>query len=121
MADFISYLFHNFSLRIIPISGGLAVLVFAIIYAIKEKQYPLYIRLFSIGGFFLLFLVIATEMLQPALQFYLEDELNIIFLEADKYTSIIRNLRYLLYPVSIFIIGFALFDDRFEDEEGTDE
>lgn len=112
---FLSYALKNFAGDLLPVAGMLVVLVFTIIAALRQKNFPGYVRLLGVVGISLLTLSIAMEIMQPIVQLYLEEELNIIFLEANKFTGTMRNLSYLFYPGGMFALGFALFDDRFEE------
>lgn len=111
---FLETLLHNYLFALTPIFAMLGMLVFSCVLAFQHRKYPLRISLLAISGLVFLTVFILLETLQPIVQIYLEEELNIIFLEANKYTGLMRNLRYLFYPLGMFTLGFALFDDRYE-------
>ena len=119
--DFLRYLFGNYIFDLLPVFGMSIVLITAIVFAIRHTQLPLNIRLLGVLGILCLTLAVVMEVLQPIVQLYLEEELDIIFLEANKYTGVMRNLRYLLYPAGMFSLGFAIFDDRYEEGWNTKE
>ena len=114
---FLETLFQNYLFALIPVFAMLGVFIYSCVLAFQQRKFPLRLRLLSMAGAFLLTIFIFLETLQPIVQVYLEENLNVIFLEANKYTGLMRNLRYLVYPLGMFTIGFALFDDRFEESE----
>jgi hypothetical protein len=119
MHVFVTYVLSRFSvLDLLPIAAMLLVLASSVVLAWRRKNCPPALRLSSIGAFVLLFVAVALLVLQPMVQVYLERELGMIFLEADKYTGFMRNLRYVLYPLAMLVLGFVIFEDRIEQGSG---
>ena len=112
---FLETLFQNYLFALLPAFAMLGVFVYSCTLAFKRRKFLLHIRLLAITGAAFLTLFIFLETLQPIMQVYLEENLNIIFLEANKHTGLMRNLRYLFYPLGMFTLGFAIFDDRYEE------
>jgi multisubunit Na+/H+ antiporter MnhB subunit len=123
--SFLQYLLQRYMVNILPVFAMLAVTVLALVLAIRKKEFRFSLRLWSVISILLLFAAVALQSLQPIVQVYLEEELQIIFLEANKYTSAMRNYRYFLYPLAMFILGMVIFDERrdacAEAEGGDDE
>jgi uncharacterized membrane protein len=122
---FLQFLVPRYLLNILPVFAMLAVLLFAFVLAIRKREFRFSIRFWSVISIFLLFVAVALQSLQPIVQVYLEEELQIIFLEANKFTGAMRNYRYFLYPLAMFILGMVIFDERRDasvaGEGGTDE
>jgi len=121
IVSFLQYLVPRYLLNILPVFSMLAVTVLALVLAIRKKESRFSVRLWSVISILLLFAAVALQSLQPIVQVYLEEELQIIFLEANKYTSAMRNYRYFLYPLAMFILGMVIFDERrdaFAEAEG---
>ena len=112
MALFLEYLVPRYLLNILPVFAMLAVMVLALVLAIHKKEFRFSLRLWSVISIMLLLAAVALQSLQPIVQVYLEEELQMIFLEANKYTGTMRNYRYLLYPLGMFILGMVIFDER---------
>lgn len=122
---FLQYLLPRYLLNILPVLAMLAVTVLALVLAIRKKEFRFSVRVWSVISILLLLVAVALQSLQPIVQLYLEEELNIIFLEANKFTGTMRNYRYFLYPLAMFILGMVIFDERrdahVEGEGGGDE
>ena len=109
---FLQYLLPRYLLNILPVIAMLAVMVLALVLAIRKKEFRFSLRLWSAISILLLLVAVALQSLQPIVQLYLEEELEIIFLEANKFTGTMRNYRYFLYPLAMFILGMVIFDER---------
>jgi multisubunit Na+/H+ antiporter MnhB subunit len=112
LALFLEYLVPRYLLNVLPVFAMLAVTVLALVLAIRKKEFRFSLRLWSVISILLLLAAVALQSLQPIVQVYLEKELQVIFLEADKYTGTMRNYRYFLYPLGMFILGMVIFDER---------
>ena len=121
MLGFLSFLLPRYALNLLPMFAMLGVFVLAVVLAARERGHSLGLRWASAGIALLLFVVVGSLVLQPFVQMYLEDELGIIFLEANKYTALMRNVRYLLYPVAMLVLGALIFDDRDEEPGAKDD
>ncbi len=120
MHEFVTYVLSRYSvLDLLPLAAMLLVLACSMVLAWRRNACPLSLRVSSIGAFVLLSVAVALLVLQPMVQVYLERELGMIFLEADKYTGLMRNLRYVLYPVAMLVLGVVIFEDRIE--QGSSE
>lgn len=122
---FLQYLVPRYLLNILPVIAMLAVTVLALVLAIHKKEFRFSIRAWSVISILLLLVAFAMQSLQPIVQLYLEEELHMIFLEANKYTGTMRNSRYFFYPLGMFILGMVIFDERrdayAEGEGGSDD
>jgi ACR3 family arsenite efflux pump ArsB len=118
MYDFLSFLLPTYSVNLLPMFAMLAVFVLSVVLAFLERDYSPGLRVASVGIAFLLFVVVGSLVLQPFVQIYLEEELGIIFLEANKYTALMRNVRYLVYPLAMLVLAILVFDDRDEARTG---
>lgn len=110
--EFLAYAFEQTPTGFIPIAGILVAFCYALVRALRHTRTPIGVRLGGVFGVLLVFVSVVLLKLQPVMQLYLEEERGIIFLEADRYTALMRNARYLLYPVGMLVLGFAIFDDR---------
>ncbi|NSW50898.1 MAG: hypothetical protein HPY85_00140 [Anaerolineae bacterium] len=119
ITDFLGFLIPEYLFDLLPVFGMVLCLAGTFAMVSRKREYRWQYRALGIAAVFVLLLSTALEVLQPIMQIYLEEDLEIIFLEANKVTGMMRNLRYLLYPVGMFILGYAIFDDRFE--EGWDQ
>jgi len=120
MLGFLSFLLPAYAVNVLPMFAMFGVFVLSVVLAARERGHSLGLRWASAGIAFVLFVVVGSLVLQPFVQMYLEDELGIIFLEANKYTALMRNVRYLLYPLAMLVLGVLIFDDR-DEEHGAKE
>ena len=117
---FLQYLVPRYLLNILPVIAMLAVTVLALVLAISKKEFRFSVRVWSVVSILLLLAAVALQSLQPIVQVYLEEELQVIFLEANKYTGTMRNYRYFLYPLAMFILGTVIFDERRDANSDTE-
>ncbi len=120
MLDFLIYALARFYPDLLPLLSMFLVLAVSVLRAIRKTSYPLFLRLLEISSFALLFVAVGLLVMQPMVQVYLEQELEMIFLEANKYTALMRNLRYLIYPIAMLTLGATIFygRDEMETERG---
>ena len=114
MIDLLSYLSVHLYPDLLPLAGMFAVLLFAAAAAIAWRSVPPGPRILCVAAIGLLTLSVGLHTLQPIMQVYLEQELGMIFLEANKYTALMRNARYIAYPAGMLCLGVAIFKDRDE-------
>ena len=114
MIDFLSYLSVHLYPDLLPLVGMFAVLLSAAAAAIAWRSVLPGPRILSVVAIGLLTLSVGLHTLQPIVQVYLEQELGMIFLEANKYTALMRNARYVVYPAGMLCLGIAIFKDRDE-------
>ena len=115
MGDFISFLIPTYLPYFIPALALLVILALAVRTAFIKHVFGAGVWGLFVGGMLLVLLALLLEITQPIIQLYLEEELEMIFLEANKYTGVMRNVRYVLYPLGMFLIGLSVLEERFED------
>ncbi|MBN2047083.1 MAG: hypothetical protein JW750_04490 [Anaerolineaceae bacterium] len=122
--EFFRFLFQREWVTLLPLIAFFVVLAAGVVLAFRLKQFPARNRWLAAAGLFVLWLSLLLEFFQPILQFYLEEEVGIIFLEVNKVTGLMRNYHFVLYPVGMLLMGFAIFTDRYEarwdDSEADD-